>query len=223
MLRIHKVIILVLFFVGTLFGKDDTSTGVTLKVGTLGTGADLTVRVFDSLNLRLGASYTPLSYGFTYKDNESNIDMEADVTLNAFSILADFHPFGADNGFRISAGPVINENDFGASLDAGSIKIHSEVFDISSGEASVDFDKLCWYFGLGYGNAIGSDGNWHFSLDLGVMYQGEPRAHAAAVAVDSNSQQVLDRALESEIKHFEDDYSWLVVYPVISVGISYKF
>jgi len=204
-----------------LFAESDSSTGLTLKVGTLGVGADFTVRVFDFMNLRLGATYTPLEYDFVYKDNESDLDMTATADLNVFSILADVHPFGG--GFRISVGPMLNNNDFSGDFRAGTIVLHKEPFDISSGTASVDFDELCWYFGLGYGNAIGANGNWHFAFDIGVMYQGSMDITASAVTVDPDAQSVLDRALESEIKHIEDEYEWMQFYPVISIGLSYKF
>ena len=204
-----------------LFAESDSSTGLTLKVGTLGIGADFTVRVFDFMNLRLGATYTPLEYDFVYKDNESNLDMTATADLNVFSILADVHPFGG--GFRISVGPMFNNNDFSGDFRSGTIVLHKEDFDISSGTASVDFDELCWYFGLGYGNAIGANGNWHFAFDIGVMCQGSMYITASAVTVDPDAQSVLDRALESEIKHIEDQYEWMQFYPVISLGVSYKF
>lgn len=222
-MRFLKALIVVLIFSNlVVFGEERvSSTGLTLKVGTLGAGADLTIRVFDFMNLRLGATYTPLEYDFIYKSNESDIDMTAHANFNTFSLLADIHPFGG--GFRVSAGPILNNNEFYGDFRAGAIVLHKEPFDISSGTASVDFDELCWYFGLGYGNAIGAEGNWHFAFDLGIMYQGNMDIQASAVAVDPDDQSVLDRALESEIKHIEDDYAWLQVYPVLSVGVSYKF
>jgi hypothetical protein len=218
---LKRILLVLIVSNSVLLAESVSSTGLSLKVGTLGVGADFTVRVFDFLNLRLGATYTPLEYDFIYKDNESDIDMTANADFNVFSILADVHPFGA--GFRISAGPMLNNNDFSGDLNAGTIVLHKEAFDISSGTASVDFDELCWYLGLGYGNAIGANGNWHFIFDLGVMYQGSIDITASAVAVDPDAQSVLDRALESEITHIEDDYAWLQFYPVVSIGLSYKF
>jgi hypothetical protein len=218
-----KAIIVGLMFSSlVVFGAEKvSSTGVTLKVGTLGAGADFTVRVFDFMNLRLGATYTPLEHDFIYKSNDSDLDMTATADFNTFSLLADIHPFGG--GFRVSAGPMLNNNDFHGDFRAGTIVLHKEPFDISSGTASVDFDELCWYFGLGYGNAIGKNGNWHFAFDLGIMYQGEMDIQASAVAVDPDAQSVLDRALDSEIKHVEDDYGWLKIYHLLSLGVSYKF
>jgi hypothetical protein len=204
-----------------IFAESVSSTGLGLKVGTLGVGADFTVRIFDFMNLRLGATYTPLEYDFIYKDNDSDIDMTASVDFNVFSLLADVYPFGG--GFRLSAGPILNNNDFSAVLREGTIVLHKEPFDISSGNASVDFDELCWYFGLGYGNAIGGSGNWTFAFDLGVMYQGSMDITASAVAINPDAQSVLDRALDSEITHIEDEYAWLQFYPVVSIGVSYKF
>lgn len=217
-----KLVLVVLLISNTVISAErESSTGLALKVGTLGAGADFTVRVFDFMNLRLGATYTPFEHNFVYKDHESDIDMMAQADLNIFSILGDVHPFGG--GFRVTAGPIFNNNDFSGDFRAGTIVLHKEPFDITSGTAGVDFDELCWYFGLGYGNAVGSNGNWHFAFDIGVMYQGSMDITASADAVDPDAQSVLDRALESEIKHFEDHYAWLQFYPVISIGVSYKF
>jgi hypothetical protein len=79
------------------------------------------------------------------------------------------------------------------------------------------------YAGIGYGNACGADGRWHFSCDFGVMFQGEPKVSAQATASDARLQPYVDEALAREVADIQDDANAFKYYPVISFGVSFRF
>ncbi|HEX9286647.1 MAG TPA: hypothetical protein VF999_05200, partial [Thermoanaerobaculia bacterium] len=85
------------------------------KVGTTGIGADLTIGLTRSLNLRLGAQ------GYTRSETrrEREIEYDADLKLLSGEILLDLHPGG--RGFRISAGAVVNGNEVTAISSEGAV------------------------------------------------------------------------------------------------------
>ena len=77
------------------------------------------------------------------------------------------------------------------------------------------------YFGIGYGESAYSDDGLSVSFDLGVMYTGSPKVSLTAdglLASDSTFMSDLDE----EEKNISSS-SYFKVYPVISIGITYKF
>jgi hypothetical protein len=55
------------------------------------------------------------------------------------------------------------------------------------------------------------------------MFQGEPKVAASATASDPALQPYVDQALANEVADIQDDASVFQFYPVISVGVSYRF
>jgi hypothetical protein len=192
--------------------------GVTAKVGTLGYGGDLTLGLGSRVNVRGG--YNQMDYEGTRHFEDA--DITGELRWQTIPILLDVHPFGG--GFRLSAGPVVNNNELILSATANkTVKLNDEEYEVARLDGSVTFDENSWYFGFGYGNAVGRDGRWHFSCDFGVMYHGEPQINATATASDPEVQDALNSALDTELEKWRDDASQFRYYPVIAFGVSFRF
>jgi hypothetical protein len=192
--------------------------GVTAKVGTLGAGLEATVGAGDYLGFRFGVN--AMTLGPTVLTDEGSID--TDMEWLSYGVLVDLHPFGGD--FRISGGGLINKNKFKmkANLDEP-VGLNGTDYQLDALSGDVTFDELAPYVGIGTGNAVGADGRWHFAFDLGVMFQGTPKVQATATASDPAMQAVVDDALAAEIADIQDDADQFQLYPVISIGVSYRF
>ena len=84
--------------------------------------------------------------------------------------------------------------------------------DTSPADATVDWSSLAPYVGMGFGNAM-NDGRWSFAFDLGVMFTGLldfARSGAAHLQV-------------REPFNPEDPFSDVKYYPVLSLGLAYRF
>jgi len=201
------------------------AVGATLKVGSLGVGADMTVGIHERVGARLNLNY--LSLGTTINeeaaaDGSGGGSIDPKITLLSIGALLDWHPWA--QGFRVSAGVYLNKNKFKLSAETNdTVEINDLEYSLSDIGGSVDFNSLSPYFGLGYGNAAGSNGNWHFSFDIGALFQGAPHIDLRATASDPAVQAQLDADIAAELKNLEDDLSVFTIYPVISVGMSYRF
>ncbi|MCE9613142.1 MAG: hypothetical protein K8T26_02635 [Lentisphaerae bacterium] len=195
------------------------AVGVTGKVGTLGLGGEVTVPLVPaSLNIRAG--YNWFSYDDTVKLDEAHVD--GTIDLQTIPILLDWHP--ARTGFRISGGPVINNNEVAMSARDKVLILDDVAFQVQSLDGAITFDNLGAYLGIGYGNATADDGRWHFACDFGVMYHGEPQVEASAQApIPGAYQELLNQALDDEVAELQDDLKNFVVYPVIALGVSVNF
>jgi hypothetical protein len=84
--------------------------------------------------------------------------------------------------------------------------------DASPADATVDWSSLAPYVGMGFGNSM-NGGRWSFAFDLGVMFTGLldfARSGAAHLQV-------------REPFNPEDPFSEVKYYPVLSVGLAYRF
>ena len=85
-------------------------------------------------------------------------------------------------------------------------------------------NKLAPYLGVGYGNVAGAGVNFYF--DLGVVFQGSPKASlsatcGASLSVAQCSQLQTDVAAErSSLERSLDKYKY---YPVGQIGITIGF
>ena len=75
---------------------------------------------------------------------------------------------------------------------------------------------------MGWGNALGEDKRWGFVFDLGVVFQGSPDADLTATGPLASDPTFLAELAkeEQQLQDEVDDYEY---YPVVSIGVTYKF
>ncbi len=194
------------------------NVGITAKVGTLGAGAEVTLGLGDYFGLRVSGNRA--SWDGDKSSDEGTIAW--DVELQTYGALLDIHPFGG--GFRLSGGEMINKNKIRLHADLNEpVELNGQDYQLSDFGGEVTFNSTAPYAGIGYGNAAGADGRWHFSCDFGVMFQGSPKVEAHATASDPAYQSAVDAALEKERAEIQDDANGFKYYPVISLGVSFRF
>lgn len=216
-------VVLVLGTVGRGATAAQAAVGMTLKVGSLGVGADMTVGLHERLNARANVNY--FSYGTAFEEDSGNggsATIEPKLKLLSFGGLLDWHPWA--QGFRISAGLYLNRNKLDLAAETSeTVEINDREYSLSDLGGKVEFNSLSPYLGLGYGNAAGADGHWHFSFDIGALFQGSPQIDLRATASDPAVQALLEADIVAEEKRLEDDLGAITVYPVVSFGVSYRF
>ena len=200
------------------------------KAGSLGLGLELTVGLSPQWNARLGAN------GFNYTDDRrrvSQIEYDATAELRTATGLLDWHPGG--RGFRLTGGLVYNDTR----VNAHSLPPASGVYDIGGVpvpvslvgtlDGTIDFDPVVPYAGLGWGNAVSPGRKVGFFIDAGVMFQGKGRVNltpnipAGSPLNDPTARQALEILIQREERDIEDDVADYDLYPVVSIGLSYRF
>lgn len=194
-----------------------------LKAGTLGLGAEITFEAADRFNIRVGGNYFKVS---TEVDVEGN-DYDLDLKLNSFTAIGDW--FITDSPFRLSAGLVINGNGLsGTALSSNTYEINDTTYtsaEIGALTADVDFKSVAPYLGIGWGNPLVDDSNWSFAVDLGVIFAGKPTLDITSTGGTlSDDQMLLDDIAQAE-QDFKDtdEIKYLKIYPVLSIGLNYRF
>ncbi|ATC93135.1 hypothetical protein [Pseudoalteromonas tunicata] len=225
----------------TSTSAEASPVGVSLKAGTLGAGAELDYRFNENFNLRLQANT------FNYKDDfeEDDINYSGKIDLSTAGILLDWRPFSGT--FRLTGGYYINNNEIKANAkdasnegyELGDVTYFSDTANPLSLNANMELgNSSSGYLGLGWGNA--TDAGWMFSFELGVLFAGSPKidlsaSGSAVVYIDGAANyfdvsdttnplvQEFNANLITEKNNLEKDISDFEFYPVITLGVGYRF
>jgi hypothetical protein len=198
--------------------------GMYATAGSVGVGGGLAAMFNSHLGARIG--YTTFEYDVEDIE-ESDLTLDGEAKLGGAQALLDWHPFGG--GFRLSVGAMESaELTARARPIADSYTFDGVTYsadDIGSATGAAEFDSVAPYVGLGYGRALSRDGRFAFALDLGVAVTGSPTVKLDVVcAVDSAAVCAgLDDdvvAEQAELQREADEFEY---WPVLSLGVSYKF
>lgn len=217
-----------LFILSALPVRAEVALGV--KGGTLGGGLELTLGISPQLNARLGAN----AYNYSDRREVSQIEYDADAELRTGTLFLDWHPGG--RGFRLTGGLVYNDTQVeGRSLpplsgtyDIGGVPVPVEL--VGTLDATAEFDPVVPYAGIGWGNAVAQNRKVGFFVDLGVVFSGEadvtliPRIPAdSPINTTPGARQALDILLRREEQDLEEEAADYDLYPVVAIGVSFRF
>jgi hypothetical protein len=197
--------------------------GVGVKAGTTGLGADLGFDLVPTLSARVGYSY--LSFSTTIDDTDVKYD--AKPKLSNGNLFLDWSPLGP---FRITGGVIFNDNKVSVTgtPSGGTYTLNGTVYsasDIGSLTGTIKSgNQAAPYLGIGYGNVAGAGVNFYF--DLGVMFQGSPKASLTATCgpslpVAQCSQ--LQTNVVAEQTDLQNSVTRFKYYPVASIGVTIGF
>ena len=198
--------------------KADTDFGIGLKAGTLGLGIEASWQPLPYIDIRIGAN------AYDYEDSGSQAGIPYDATLSLDNLYATGNFHFPVSPLRITAGVYSNGNeirmlnDERLDLTIGGITYPGA--GIGTLSSVTTFDSTSPYLGLGFDFTLA--GKVGLNLDLGVLWQGEP-----GVTLDAsgalNQDPAFQAALETERLELEDEMSDFKAWPVVSLGVVYKF
>jgi hypothetical protein len=186
------------------------------KASTLGAGPELGAKLATDINVRVG--FNAVDFDLDDVDVD-DVDYDIGGDFSSVSAIVDWHIF--DDPFRISGGFISMHNEI--DLDATpnkNLEIGYSTYtpaQIGTLNGSMDIDGLSPYVGIGWGNPFAGERRWGFTVDLGLVFTDSPDVKL------SSTGTVTLADLEKERSDIEDDFDSLKVYPVISLGLFFRF
>jgi hypothetical protein len=189
---------------------------IDVRIGTLGIGPEISKLVTPHVGVRAGINFFSESHTFT----QSNANVDATLKLKAVTGLVDFYP-GARGVFHLSAGVMTNPITVtGTGTPSGNITINDRQYtsaQVGTMTVTGKFPSASPYVGLGFGTPAASHSGFHFGLDLGAGI-GKSKVSLASTGAAVNSTLSSDLAAQAETIQ-----NRLPVYPVVALGIGYRF
>lgn len=190
------------------------------KVSTLGLGVEAAFPLTESLDARVGLNTFNYNFNKSTASGGLTTNYNGKLNLQSLEAIADWHPWASS--FRVSGGLIYNNNKITMTgqPSAGTINIGGVPYAIGAGQsvnATIDFNKIAPYVGVGWGRTPKNTG-LSFTSDIGILFQGKPKGRVTtnipgATAADINKANT---DLTNSLKSFN-------FYPVVSVGIGYTF
>lgn len=225
---------------GPAFAANDNSSAIGLRAGSGGLVVEYAHRLNDYVDLRGGYAFGSLGRDF----DEDGIDYDGDIRFSAAQAMIDIKPFAG--GFRVSAGlyssaPEVTLETVG---DNDQYEIGGREYTATGRlDGDIDFGSAAPYLGLGWGGTTGGNG-FGLSFDAGVMFAQTPSVALTAEGracdstliacdpagvtgfdVQSNDPraQAFRNELANEADEVEQDIEDLRYWPVISLGLHYRW
>lgn len=208
---------------------------IAFKADTLGAGIDLATPLSRSFNLRASVNI----FAFGYPFNIDGVDYNAQLRFRSGQLSLDWFP--EHGGFHISPGLLYFRNDLsslaavpaGQYFELGSQGFINSVDDPVNGTASVTYPRsIAPTLMVGFSNIIPRSGR-HLSMpyELGVAYTGTPRVHVALNGTactfegcfDMSTNPETQQSLAKEVDKLNKDLKYLPLYPIVSIGLAYRF
>ncbi|MDC7682569.1 hypothetical protein PQU92_04740 [Asticcacaulis sp. BYS171W] len=204
----------------TAASAQDSAIAVDVHGGTTGIGIGARYQVSDSIVLR--ADYDTLKHSDDFSSDGVNYNGE--VEFKPFTFAVNAHPF--KNSFFVSAGYVMGDRNI--KLDArpaGPTQVGSVTYqpgEIGTLRANADMGDGAPFIGLGFDNTFHSNNRITFRFLAGAVLGDEP-----SVTLTSDGSLATNAAyktqLEIERKELEQDVKDVKTWPVLQLGLSYKF
>jgi hypothetical protein len=209
------------------------SYAVGFRAGTLGMGVELATPLAGRINLRSGFNF----FAFTDPFSIDGVNYNAKLRLQSSQTTLDWFI----GGFHISPGFLYFKSRMSAPTSVGpgqTFVLGTQTFlnsvdDPVNGASSVIYPRtFSPLLLLGYGNLLPRRGG-HLSLpvEVGVAYTGPPQISVALNGTACTTEGCVNfsqnadaqKFLKQEIQILNEDLKHYPVFPIVSVGLAYRF
>ncbi len=203
---------------GAAFASD---FGVDAHASTLGFGGELNYSINSFLTARVDFN----RYNHTYNTTKEQIDYDFNLHLQTAGVLLDLHPFAGS--FRITAGYFNNKNDILAVAlpQSGTYTINGNTYNttqVSSLSGEISFKSGVPYVGFGWSTLGTTSTGLGIEFDVGALLQGSPTVNLTATG-SATSNATFQSDLAAEQGKLQNDVNNFKAYPVVSLGLAYRF
>ncbi|MEO1553847.1 MAG: hypothetical protein AAFR82_07905 [Pseudomonadota bacterium] len=199
----------------------DGDFAVSGGIGTMGGAVEGQIQVNEYFQLRAGANYL----AFDEDIDVDEITYEGELDFSGLGAFIDVHPF--KNSFFVTGGAYAG----GKSIDLTAsstvpVEIGGVVFtpaEYGRLEGDVSFDDVAPFVGLGFDTTFEGSGNWGFHILAGAAVFGSGDVSLEAVGGTLSNDPFLQAELQNEIADIEEEIEDYELWPVVQLGLSYRF
>lgn len=221
MLRLSLAAALGATLLASAASAQDGRLAVGGNIGTPGVGAELQYKLNDNFVVRGGGDWMNFDFDRTY----SGVDYSLKLKTGTGGAFVDWHPGGG--GFFLSGGSYFGERK--ARLNGrptGPTQIGDLTFtpeQIGTIRGDIRMSSTQPFVGLGWDNTFVRDSRWGFRVLGGVSFSDAPRVDLTAVDGTLASDPTFQAELQKEEADVRDDAKGFKYYPVVQVGVNYRF
>lgn len=213
----------------TTLTKPRSYFGIALGVSasTNGLGVNVTTALNKRIAIRLGYEKVNMTFNdaFSYNMGGQALNVSPTWKAGGLSAIIDLYLL---KGLYISGGVVLTDMNIAATLKSGnSIKIGDIEFKPDElGELGLTvkpLNKMAPYAAIGFGRNISRDHRLAMSLEVGAYYMGSYVVGLTGTKLFEANGDPANQASLNKLNETLKTFSWSGYYPVVKLGLSYKF
>lgn len=196
------------------------------QIGTTGVGVEAQFKVSDRVTLRGGFD----SLQFDEEVDGDDILYDGELDFSTGGVFADLHPSGG--AFFLSAGVYFGDRQVsvsGTPAPGTTVEIGDDTFtaaQVGTLNGEMDFGSTAPFVGLGWNNTFTASRRWGFKFLVGAAFGSDPDASLTRVGGSTLSpadQARFDAELRAEEIEIEEEADGFKVFPVVQLGVAYRF
>ena len=217
-------------------GQELPRFGVGVTASTLGAGIEAATAVTQRSNVRVGFN----AFNYSRDFSKDGVTYGGELSLRSFEILYDQYLFG---GFHISSGLMAYDGNratgnalvpAGQPFSLGGTTYFSSPSNPVTGSGILETRTVAPMVLIGAGNLLPrSSRHFSVSFEAGVVFQGSPKATLSLNGGACNSQgticqdiattPAIQANIQAEQTKINNSVEVFKYYPVVSIGVGYKF
>ena len=197
------------------------NVAVGTNVGTTGVGFEAQLKMGPVFVLRANVEQLDHDIDESY----DGIDYSGAFAFDTVGGFVDMHPFG--NAFLISGGAYLGDRDI--SLGAtptvpveigGTIYSPSQVGTLSG---TIKLQDVAPFVGIGWDDTFTRQGPWGFRAIAGVAFSDTPEVALDSTGGSLSNNAIFRDRLDDEAREIEKDVEGYGLFPVVQLGLNYRF
>ena len=189
--------------------------------GTSGLGLDVQVKIGPIFTLR--GSLDRLTYDTD--QSYDGIDYNADLAFDTVGAFIDAHPLA--NGFLLSGGAYVGDRNIGlAATPTGPVEIGGQTYSpaqVGTLNGTVKLQNVAPFVGIGWDDTFYRSGRWGFRAIAGVAWSDQPEVALTSTGGSLSNDATFQARLRNESQRITEEAEDYGLFPVIQVGLNYKF
>ena len=210
-----------LFSAGAALAQSDAGVAIGVNAGTPGLGVDAQIRLGQIFVLRGGVERLEHDFDEAYQD----VNYSGRLGFDTVSGFIDVHPLA--NGFLISGGAYVGDRSIGldarpsAPVDIGGATFTPAQVGTLTGE--IKLKDVAPFVGLGFDDTFTRAGRWGFRAIAGVAWSEAPEVALSSSGGTLSNDPSFRARLAEEAREIQSDAEDYGLFPVVQIGLNYRF
>lgn len=201
--------------------SSEPGVAVGATAGTSGVGLDVQVKLGPIFTLR--GSLDRLTH--SADESYDGVDYNADLTFDTVGAFIDMHPMA--NGLLISGGAYLGDRDIAlAATPTGPVEIGGQTYSpgqVGTLNGAVKLGDVAPFVGIGWDDTFYRSGRWGFRAVAGVAWSDAPEVALTSTGGSLSNDPTFQARLRDESRRIIDETEGYGLFPIIQVGLNYKF
>lgn len=201
--------------------SSEPGVAVGATAGTSGVGLDVQVKLGPIFTLR--GSLDRLSH--SADESYDGVDYNADLAFDTVGAFIDMHPMA--NGLLISGGAYLGDRDIAlAATPTGPVEIGGQTYSpgqVGTLNGAVKLGDVAPFVGIGWDDTFYRSGRWGFRAVAGVAWSDAPEVALTSTGGSLSNDPTFQARLRDESQRITDETEGYGLFPIIQVGLNYKF